>query len=339
MDTFAGSEPRIFISFCLGNESSGQLAPESVNMVDSTATKPDNTEQAEVSSDDSIEVIEITVSSPERVESAPNSPCKVVVKLEPEELTSQPLVQTPTDLGFTLSSSDSSESVGAFFTRKLKAFQTLKLESTIAKDTAKHSERDGFTRFPNYEFASPEHQVPCFIGSYGIPQDTVNESLDECTFPSPLKHTSAQGSAISCQDDQMSTDEAPVNVHTCTPSSEVEMGMTSDQASLGQARSTLADAMAPPKTRVVTCPIDGLDNSLPEMEATKEKTPALLSIKSRDLIREYFAETRPINLPQGHPLIVLNPRSDEQCFAYRCGRNRKSLIRHVKQLRGQSKQT
>ena len=102
----------------------------------------------------------------------------------------------------------------------------------------------------------------------------------------------------------MSTDETPDNVRTCTPSSEVDMEMTSDQASVGQARSTLADAMAPPKTRVVTYSTDGLDSSLPEMETTKETTPAPLSIKSRDLIREYFAERRPINLPQGHPVIV-----------------------------------
>ena len=86
MDKFAGSEPRIFISFCLGNESSSHSAPESGNVVDSTATKPDNSEQAEISSDDSIEVIEITLSSPELVDSAPSSPCKGVVKLEPENL-------------------------------------------------------------------------------------------------------------------------------------------------------------------------------------------------------------------------------------------------------------
>ena len=82
------------------------------------------------------------------------------------------------------------------------------------------------------------------------------------------------------------------------------MEMAIDQASVGQARSTLADAMTPLKTRVVTYSTDGLDSSLPEKEATKEKTPAPLSIKSRDLIRPYFAETRPINLPQGHPVIV-----------------------------------
>ena len=215
MDKFAGSEPRIFISFCLGNESSSHSAPESGNVVDSTATKPDNSEQAEISSDDSIEVIEITLSSPELVESAPSSPCKGVVKLEPEEFTSKPLVQTPTDLGFTLSSSDSSKSVGALFTRKLEAFQACKLESTIANDSAKHSKSDGITMFPNYEFASPDPQVPCFSGSYRIPQDTVNENLEEFTFPSPLKHASAQGR----QDDEMSTDEAPVLVRTRTPSS------------------------------------------------------------------------------------------------------------------------
>ena len=166
MDKFAGSEPRIFISFCLGNESSGHPAPESVNAVDSVATKPDDSEQAEISSDDSIEVIEITLSSPERVESAPSSPCKGAVKLEPEEFTSQPFVQTPIDFGCTSSSSDSSESVGAFFTRKLEAFQAFKLESTIANGTAKHSESKGITMFPNYEFASPEPQVPCISGSY-----------------------------------------------------------------------------------------------------------------------------------------------------------------------------
>ena len=60
--------------FCLGIESNGQPAPESANVIDTAVTKPGDSEQTEISSDDSIEVIEITLSSPERVESIPSSP-------------------------------------------------------------------------------------------------------------------------------------------------------------------------------------------------------------------------------------------------------------------------
>ena len=38
--------------------------------------------------------------------------------------------------------------------------------------------------------------------------------------------------------------------------------------------------------------------------APKEKCPATLSIRSCELIRQYFTEMRPINLPQGHPVIA-----------------------------------
>ena len=268
MDKFAESELRFFISFCLGNKSNGQPAPESANMMDSAVTKPGDSEQTEISSDDSIEVIEITPSSPERVDSIPSSPCKVVVKPEPEEFAPKSLVQMSTHRGFTISSSDLSESVGAFFTRKLEAIQAFKLESSISDVSAKQSESEGITIFPNYEFAVSNPQAPSFSGDYRIPQDTVSESLDEFTIPPPIEHTSARSSTICRQNDQTCSDDAPVHMRTVTSSSEVEMDIGSDQASVGQARTTLAEALAPPKTGVVTYSFDGLDSSLPEAVAT-----------------------------------------------------------------------
>ena len=93
----------------------------------------------------------------------------MVVKPESEEFTPKSLVKLSTGRGLTLSSSGSSESVGAFITRKLEAIQAFKLESSIADDSAKQSESEGITMFPNYEFAVPNPQVPCFRGKYRDP--------------------------------------------------------------------------------------------------------------------------------------------------------------------------
>ena len=99
------------------------------------------------------------------------------------------------------------------------------------------------------------------------------------------------------------------------------MDIGSDQVSVGQARLTLAEVLAPPETGIVAYSTDGLDSSLPEVVATKEKVPAPFSIKSRDLIREYFAETRPYQLAPGSSCRCVHPRTDEQRIAHRCGRN------------------
>ena len=214
MDKFAGSELRFFIFFCLGNESNGQPAPGSANMVDSAVTTPGGFDWTEISSDDSFEVIEITLSSPERVESVPSSPCKVVVKPEPEEFTPKSSVQLSTNRGLTLSSSDSSESVGAFFTSELETIQVFKLESPIANDSSKQSESEGITMFPNYEFAVSNPKVPCFSDDYRVPQDTFNDGFDDFTFLPPLEDSSARSSTICRQKDQTCSEDAPC---TCAP--------------------------------------------------------------------------------------------------------------------------
>ena len=58
---------------------------------------------------------------------------------------------------------------------------------------------------------------------------------------------------------------------------------------------------------------DSTDDSDDTSEATAEDPPAqttgltALSISSREIIRKYFSETKPIFLPQGHPTIALTP--------------------------------
>ena len=73
IDRFAGSEPRLFTSFHLDNESIGQPTPVSVKAMDSTPIDPDKPARTDLPTEDCIEVIEISLWSPERVDSAPNS--------------------------------------------------------------------------------------------------------------------------------------------------------------------------------------------------------------------------------------------------------------------------
>ena len=129
MDRFAGSEPRLFISFHLDKESIGQPAPVSIEAVDSTLFDLGNPAQTFIPSDDSIEVIEVLLSRPERSESAPDTPSKGPIKPEPEESTFLLLSEMYRRGGFSISSSDSNERVAAFFTRKhYEALHTFKQE-------------------------------------------------------------------------------------------------------------------------------------------------------------------------------------------------------------------
>ena len=65
MDTFAGSEPRLFISFHLENEANGQPAQEAEEIMDTSSPNLARRERGDNTSKDEIEVIEITLSSPE----------------------------------------------------------------------------------------------------------------------------------------------------------------------------------------------------------------------------------------------------------------------------------
>ena len=79
----------------------------------------------------------------------------------------------------------------------------------------------------------------------------------------------------------------------------------SDSESGRCARSTLAEALAPPVHRITIYASDESDSAPLREQLPAEKGLASISIKSRELIRQSFTETIPICLPQGHPTIAL----------------------------------
>ena len=120
MDTFAGSEPRLFISFYLENEANGQPAQEAEEIMDTSSPNLARRERGDSTSSDEIEVIEITLSSPECTDVELSRPPEVSVKTEPVITESQLFAEIRGRSGFTsISSTGSDESCGAYLTRKL----------------------------------------------------------------------------------------------------------------------------------------------------------------------------------------------------------------------------
>ena len=109
---------------------------------------------------------------------------------------------------------------------------------------------------------------------------------------------------------EMSNDTEPNQSLTSEAyaSSEAPTVVGSDLESGFYPRSTLAQAMAPRKRQ------DSTDDSDDTSEATEEDPPAeptgvtALSISSREILRKFFSETKPVFLRQGHPTIVLRLR-------------------------------
>ena len=123
MDILAGSEPRIFISFHLDKEFNGQPAQESEDL-DTTSPALAGTDQIANSSDDEIEVIEITLSSPECTDVETERQHDVTVKVEPEFPTTLLFSDKQGRCGFSCNSSTGSyESCGAYFARKLEELE------------------------------------------------------------------------------------------------------------------------------------------------------------------------------------------------------------------------
>ena len=84
MDFCAGSQPQLFISFCLDDEFTGQPADASDEAMDTGPTFLNYIEQRSATPSESIEVIEITLSSPDPAEVASEGHLDTTVKTEPE---------------------------------------------------------------------------------------------------------------------------------------------------------------------------------------------------------------------------------------------------------------
>ena len=92
----------------------------------------------------------------------------------------------------------------------------------------------------------------------------------------------------------------------------MEMPPLSDHESTHYARSTLADALTPPKNLATMAYTSGESDCESSIRAPRDPVKETsVSITSREVIRRYFAETNPISLPQGHPTVAFN--QDQMC--------------------------
>ena len=232
------------------------------------------------------------------------------------------------------SSTGSDESCGAYLARKLQELEKAvdnasTLEST---STIKQSESEPLTVHPTYGTAVEETEEPATkpdpvgqvqslslakflianIGASGV--TSVAEGVTSSykfTFAPALEHRSDQGE-FNGRPKKSKPSEffGPIQIEAITDS-EMEPSQLSDQDSSRYARSTLADALAPPKKQTIAYSSGESDceSSLRHPKDPVRETS--ISITSREVIRKYFAETSPICLPQGHPTVAFN--QDQMC--------------------------
>ena len=330
MDTFAGSEPRLFISFHLENETNGQPAQKAEEIMDTSSPNLARKERGDSTSSDEIEVIEITLSSPECPDVELTRPPIVPVKLEPEITESQLVAEIRRRSGFTSNSSTGSdESCGAYLTRKLgeleKAAQPEVSNETTSEVKQSESEpiilRPGCSPTAGVTVELPRKQAHSgltqtlslakFIGTTGSLGDKCNEpaeSVDsyEFTFAPAPEHKSVRGEEECRSNDLTSSGQIRHFMTEAQSDSRTEVPMLSDHDSTRYARSTLAEALAPPKVQNI--PYDSgesdYESTVRVPIATNREAP--ISISSRETIRKCFSETNPISLPQGHPTVAFN---------------------------------
>ena len=109
MDIFAGSEPRLFIPFRLENETTGQPAQDMEEKMDTSSPSLVRREAVEETSSDEIEVIEITLSSPECTDIESALPPVTLMKTEPKSEEAQIFAEIQRRSGFTSNSSTGSD--------------------------------------------------------------------------------------------------------------------------------------------------------------------------------------------------------------------------------------
>ena len=105
---------------------------------------------------------------------------------------------------------------------------------------------------------------------------------------------------------ESSVDKQNLDLHATKSGSEAELPMQSDQDSSRYARSTLAQALAPPKIRLINYSSDESDLESSARAPREAPRRAQFSISSREVTRKCFDETNPIRLPQCHPTIAFN---------------------------------
>ena len=333
MDTFAGSEPRLFISFHLENESTGQPAQETEEVMDTSSPNLVRREEGDNTSSDGIEVIEITLSSSEGTDVELTRPPVVSVKIEPE-ITETQLAAEIRNGGFSSNSSTGSdESCGAYLARKLGELEESE-QPEVSIETicvVKQSESEPIVLRPSCSATAevtdepPNNQAPSgltqplssakFIGttsSLGVKGNEPGETagLYEFTFSPAPEHKSVRCEGECRPIDPTSLGQTRHFVTETQSDSETEVPLLSDHDSTRYARSTLAEALAPPKAQNITYNNDESDYESTVLVPKAAAREAPISISSREAIRRCFSETNLISLPQGHPTVAFKLGTD-----------------------------
>ena len=333
--SFAGSQPRSFISFRLGEISNDQPAQTAEESMETDQIGVDVTELGSNQTEEAIEVFEITLSSTEPEERAednlPEQTATPVQQPSPQVKREAECISLLAEMyrigGFVFSSSGSDESVGAYCTRKNEAMSPDKVQSELAESrlTPKASYSDAIRLAPvgqsvgtsaqveeptEDDLALTTPQLHPNIQSLGqgskFPKSKVNIETPaiEFAFSPAQEHQVLNGGSASGRVD--STSNVMSGGEEFMSTGEIEELATTDLESEHYKRSTLADAIAAPVHNFAPRFSEGSEYVSPDEVIQRSGGPAPLSIHSQELIRTDFEKAHSFSLPQGHPTISLN---------------------------------
>ena len=288
------------------------------------------TSRASDQTEEDLEVIEITASSPEPEDTtekvptpdvmAPKPPSSPRVKREAESTSL--LAEIYRRGGFVFSSSGSDQSVSAYCSRKVEALspKVKKSASVISTTEPKVSVSEPIRLAPtvpttipvtesciqnqNLSLSAPQlhSSIRDRIQGTKYPKSkvTINAPPIEFVFSSALEHPVLSGASTSSRMDRqskiLSDEEVPMSC------GETGGQAVSDPESVHPKRSTLADAFSAP-VRNFAPALSLPSYASPDEVVQRSGEPAPLSINSQELIRTYFEKTPSFSLPQGHPTI------------------------------------
>ena len=313
MGSFAGSEPRLFISFHLGHEQIGQPTQEGEELMETDLNSTANTVPPVTSSSDEIEVYEVTLSRPEISRPTVRTPPPAAVKPETQTEVSPILVAIRKRGGLALSSSGSDESCSAYITAKLEAMKAARNESLGQSviETTKVSKSERLELFPsrvlsidptgdavmtdcpstsadnqtNYEttILADHSSISPNIGWMDLPKLEITYE-----FSPAFEHRSIGENASIGRNDLRSMSGDSEGELVTRASGCAETTSESDLETRPFARSTVADALKAPVRHFSSQPAEQLSNMSLNESLLGGKRTSSLTIRSRELIQECF---------------------------------------------------
>ena len=260
-------------------------------------------------------MIEITLASPEHTDAETERQPQVAVKHEPEVPDTLLYPKILRRGGFSGNSSTGcDESCGAYLARKFEELEKATEHDSAPESTSKNkqSESEPLTIHPTCGTAvaegadtltklGPTGPVHSLSSTKFLNANTstsgITDNTEEITpsyefaFPPALEHRSIRGVLACRRNDTTSFKNLRPTQSEVISDSEMEMPPLSDQDSARYVRSTLAEALAPPKNWTIACSSGESDyeSSVKAPKDTVRETS--VSITSRKVIRRYFAET------------------------------------------------